>query len=87
MPKAGKDSQKDYLRYKRYYIGRETSEAGKDKRVARDQARTKAIKAGIISGPDDPREVDHKRPMSKGGSNRLSNLQALTRRANRSKFT
>lgn len=87
MPKAGKDSRQDYLRYRKWYIARETSEKGKDLRAERHQARTKAAKAGIINGMDDPREVDHKRALSKGGSNRTSNLQALPRTANRKKYT
>lgn len=85
MPKAGKDSRDDYRKYRDWYIGRETSEAGKAKRTVRAQARTKAVKAGIINGPKDPREVDHKVSLSKGGTNRSSNLQAISRTANRRK--
>ena len=33
----------------------------------------------------DPREVDHLRPLSKGGSNHKSNLRVTTRRSNRRK--
>ena len=35
--------------------------------------------------PGDPREVDHKKPLSKGGSNKLSNLRLVSRRTNRRK--
>jgi 5-methylcytosine-specific restriction endonuclease McrA len=33
----------------------------------------------------DPREVDHKKPLSKGGSNGKKNLRAVSRKANRKK--
>ena len=35
----------------------------------------------------DPREVDHKVPLSKGGTNSVNNLQAISRIKNRTKFT
>ena len=35
--------------------------------------------------PGDPREVDHKKPLSKGGSNKLANLRVTSRAANRAK--
>ena len=35
--------------------------------------------------PGDPREVDHKKPLSKGGSNKRSNLRLVSRRTNRRK--
>ena len=33
----------------------------------------------------DKREVDHRKPLSKGGSNRKSNLRVVSRKTNRSK--
>jgi len=33
----------------------------------------------------DKREVDHKKPLSKGGSNKKSNLRAVSRTTNRRK--
>ena len=33
----------------------------------------------------DPKEVDHKKPLSKGGSNKKINLQVVSRRKNREK--
>ena len=33
----------------------------------------------------DPREVDHKKPLSKGGSNSKRNLRVVSRKTNRSK--
>lgn len=76
----------DYAKYRDYYIKRETSEAGKKKRVARDQAREAMIKAGRIKRGDSATEVDHKRAMSKGGGNGKSNLQVMGRTANRRKY-
>ena len=78
-------SHASYLRNRKYYIDRETSEAGKKKRVERDQARTAMIKAGKIS-PHSKLTVDHKRPISKGGGNAKSNLQIMSGTANRRKF-
>jgi len=75
----------DYQKYKKYYLAREASPEGVKKRVERDQARTKLIKAGVIS-KHDKREVDHKRALDKGGGNARSNLQVLSRTANRRKY-
>jgi 5-methylcytosine-specific restriction endonuclease McrA len=35
--------------------------------------------------PGDKREVDHKKPLSKGGSNKRKNLRLVSRRTNRKK--
>ena len=35
--------------------------------------------------PGDKREVDHKKPLSKGGSNKRSNLRLVSRKINRRK--
>jgi 5-methylcytosine-specific restriction endonuclease McrA len=49
-------------------------------RSKRNQARRKLkLKKG------DKREVDHKKPLSKGGGNGRSNLRAVSRRTNRKK--
>lgn len=46
--------------------------------------RNKARKAmGLKKG--DKREIDHKKPLSKGGSNKKSNLRAVSRKTNRKK--
>lgn len=82
---SNKAGSSDYERYKKYYLAREASPEGVKKRVERDQARTKMIKAGKIT-KHDPREVDHKRSLEKGGGNGVGNLQVLTRRANRRKY-
>ena len=82
---AGK-GHANYERYKSYYINRETSAAGKAKRVERDQARTLEIKSGALTGPNDKRTVDHIKPLSKGGGNAKTNLRITSGKANRSKF-
>lgn len=79
-------SHSDYEKYRAYYIGREDSAAGKKKRVERDQARTIEIKAGKLKGPHDPRTVDHKKPLSKGGGNAKGNLGILSSAANKRKY-
>jgi 5-methylcytosine-specific restriction endonuclease McrA len=86
MPKKGADSKADYQKYRSWYIARETSKEGLAKRSERAQARTKAVKEGKLSGPHDPRTVDHVRPLSKGGGNSAGNLRAVSATANRRKF-
>ena len=59
---------------------------GKPKQVAarsdRNAARTKmGLKVG------DKREVDHKVPLSKGGSNSTRNMRVVSQKTNRSKGT
>jgi hypothetical protein len=53
-----------------------------ENRSLRNQARRKL---GLKKG--DPREADHKTPLSKGGGNGHSNLRAVSRKTNRTKFT
>jgi 5-methylcytosine-specific restriction endonuclease McrA len=78
-------SHANYERNRAWYIARETSEAGKKKRVVRDQARTAEIKAGKIS-PHSKLTVDHIKPLSKGGTDARSNLRIVSGKANRQKF-
>lgn len=49
----------------------------------RKRARRLAIKAGLVK-PHDGKDVDHKKMLSKGGSNTLSNLRAASPSDNRS---
>lgn len=87
MPTKGKASHTDYEKYKGYYLKREESPAGIKKRVERDKARTEMVKAGKLRGPHDPRTVDHKTPLAKGGSGTArSNLRILSGTANRKKY-
>ena len=56
----------------------------KPKRAARNRARLKAIKAGMIK-PGSDKDIDHKQPLSKGGAaTSLSNLRAVSASDNRS---
>lgn len=80
-------SHASYLRNRDYYLAREASPEGKQKRAERQKARRDAVRDGRLDGPKDPREVDHKKALSKGGSNAKSNTQILSRTANRKKFT
>lgn len=79
------DEKTDYARYRKYYLAREKSPEGVKKRVERDQARNREIKAGKLK-PGSPLEVDHKKSLAKGGGNKSSNLQVITRKKNREKF-
>lgn len=66
--------------YKKEYARYHSSPAQIAARSKRNKARRKL---GLKKG--DPREVDHKRPLSKGGGNGRANLRAVSRRANRRK--
>lgn len=73
MAKKKRNYRKEYDEYH--------GKAGQRKnRAARNRARTKM---GLKKG--DPREVDHKVPLSKGGSNGKKNLRVTSRAANRKK--
>ena len=66
--------------YRKEYDTYHGKKKQKSNRAARNRARTKLkLKRG------DKREVDHKKPLSKGGSNRRGNLRAVSRRTNRRK--
>ena len=66
--------------YKKEYRDYHSKPAQRKNRSKRNQARRKM---GLKKG--DKREVDHKKPLSKGGSNKKSNLRAVSRRTNRRK--
>lgn len=73
MPRKTRDYAKEY----RDYHG---TPQQKRNRAKRNKARRQlGLKVG------DKREVDHKRPLSKGGSNSRANLRIVTKKANRSK--
>ena len=69
--------KRDYKKEYRDFHGKPAQIAN---RVARKKARTML---GLKTG--DPREADHKRPLSKGGSNTRRNLRAVSRTTNRRK--
>lgn len=66
--------------YKKEYKDYHGTKEQKDNRNKRNKARRKL---GLKKG--DPREVDHKKPLSKGGSNGKKNLRAISKAANRRK--
>ncbi len=76
----------DYKKNKAYYLARESSPEGIKKRVARQKARREAVKDGRLSGVSDPREIDHVKPLSKGGGNGKSNTRVTSQKANRTKY-
>ena len=53
------------------------------KRTERNAARAKLMKAGKVH-KGDGKDVDHRKPLAKGGSNSESNLRVRSRSANRS---
>jgi len=73
----GRGRKRDYDKeYKRDHA---SPEAKKD-RAARNKARARA---GLKKG--DGKEVDHKKPLSKGGTNSKSNTRVVSRKTNRKK--
>lgn len=73
--------ERDYkAEYERYHGTPEQ----KKNRAKRNAARRDAIAAGTAR-KGDGKEVDHKVPLSKGGSNAPSNRRVVTRTANRRK--
>ena len=66
--------------YKKEYREYHSKPEQKKNRAARNAARrAMGLKVG------DPREVDHKKPLSKGGSNSKKNLRVVSRTTNRKK--
>lgn len=63
-----------------------SSEKAKKHRAARNKARRQAIREGRVK-KGDGKEIDHKRPLSKGGSNDKSNQRVVDRSTNRKKGT
>lgn len=66
--------------YRREY---DTYHAKPEQRRNRSERNKARRRLGLKVG--DPREVDHVRPLSKGGSNRVTNLRITTRLTNRKK--
>lgn len=55
----------------------------KKKRAARNKARRQAIKEGRVK-KGDGKDLDHKKPLARGGSNKKSNTRVRSASANRS---
>lgn len=75
-----KDGKRDYKRENTLY---NSSPEQKKARAQRNAARATMAKAGKVS-KGDGKDVDHKRPVSKGGTNDSSNLRVQSASANRS---
>jgi 5-methylcytosine-specific restriction endonuclease McrA len=76
-PNYKRDLKQEYATQKaRGDVGGSDSPNSKRKR-----ARRKALKLGLVKPGQD---LDHKKPLSKGGSNTMSNVRATTPSKNRS---
>jgi hypothetical protein len=69
--------------YKQEYANYDGTEAVKKKRAQRNKARRMLEAKGVVH-KGDGKDVDHKKPLSKGGTTVMSNLRAKPAAANRS---
>ena len=69
--------------YKQEYANYDGTEAVKKKRAQRNKARRMLEREGVVH-KGDGKDVDHKKPWSKGGTTVISNLRAKPASANRS---
>lgn len=77
-------SSKNYKRdYKQEYAVSQSSTKEKQSRAMRNAARRQLMKEGRVK-KHDGKDVDHKKPIAKGGSNGHSNLRVQSKSANRS---
>jgi hypothetical protein len=74
--KADRDFKHEYENY-------DGKPAVKKKRAARNKARAILEKEGVVH-KGDGKDVDHKKPLSKGGATVRGNLRATSAHANRS---
>lgn len=72
-----RDYKKEYARY-------HGTAAYRKRRSLRVLARRKLEKVGRVT-KNDGKDIDHKRALSKGGTNNLRNLRVVSRRTNRGK--
>lgn len=69
--------------YKHEYETYDGTEAVKKKRAQRNKARRMLEREGVVH-KGDGKDVDHKKPLSKGGTTTRSNLRAISASKNRS---
>ena len=69
--------------YRAEYDRYQGTEEQKKNRAARNAARRDAEKKGLVR-KGDGKDIDHKRPLSQGGTNHKSNLRAVPASQNRS---
>ena len=70
-------------RYDLEYAAYDGTPAVKKKRAMRNAARRQAMRDGVVS-KGDGKDIDHKVPLAKGGTNAKSNLRAVSASKNRS---
>jgi hypothetical protein len=75
---SNESNGRDYTYDKKY----QSSPEQKKNRAARNKARAEAIKDGRVR-VGDKKDIDHKKPLSKGGSNKKSNTRVVSRKTNR----
>ena len=76
--------QKDGVRnYRKEYDKYHSKEESKSDRAARNKGRRILESAGLVH-KGDGKDVDHKQPLSKGGSDERPNLRVKSRSSNRS---
>lgn len=75
-----KNGKRDYKAQYEKYDGKDSV---KKDRAKRNNARRQLEAEGKVS-KGDGKDVDHKKPLSKGGSNSRSNLRAVSKSSNRS---
>lgn len=69
--------------YKAEYANYDGTPAVKKKRAQRNKARRMLEREGIVH-KGDGKDIDHKKPLSKGGTTTRSNLRAIPAEKNRS---
>ena len=69
--------------YKHEYETYDGTPAVKKKRAQRNKARRMLEREGVVH-KGDGKDVDHKKPLSKGGTTTRSNLRAVSASSNRS---
>lgn len=79
-----RDGDGDCRNYRHEYDSYHGTARQRHNRALRNKARAELASQGRVH-KGDGMEVDHKRALDKGGSNARSNLQVLTRSANRRK--
>jgi len=76
MPRKVRDYKDEYAKY-------QSKPEQKKNRAERNTARRQAAAAGKVH-KGDGKDVDHKKPLSKGGSNGKSNRRVMSASSNRS---
>lgn len=77
-----KNGKRDYKR-ELAWEKRTTGEGRQDDRVVRNAARAAALESGAVR-VGDGKDVDHKKPLSKGGGNSKGNTRVVSASSNRS---